>query len=94
MSGANFSIVYWIPNNEPELAYMHGYVKLGIYKMRASVALSTANSTGWSAGLGFEFRVRPNLGLYADVDGFLLVDATNNLEDNLTIWSFGARYHF
>jgi hypothetical protein len=94
MSGTNVSAVYWIPNDVPELAYMRGYVKLGVYSMTATVVPSTADSSGISAGMGFEFRVKPGLGLYADVDGFALIDATNANLDNLTVWSFGVRYHF
>ena len=94
MTGTNLSAVYWIPNNEPRLAYMHGYVKLGIYNIRATVASATANSKGYSAGMGFEFRVKKNLGVYADLDGFALVDATDSRDDTLAVWSIGARYHF
>jgi hypothetical protein len=94
MSGTNVSAVYWIPNDVPELAYMRGYVRLGVYNMTATVTPSTADSSGLSAGMGFEFRVKPRLALYADVDGFALIDVTNGNLDNLTVWSFGIRFHF
>ena len=94
MSGTNAAVVYWIPNDNPELSYMHGYVRLGIYGLRTTYAASSEYDTGYSAGLGFEFRVRPQLGLYADFDGFILIDATNDHLDNLSVWSFGVRYHF
>jgi hypothetical protein len=94
MTGANLSAVYWIPNNEPRLAYMHGYVKLGIYNMTATVGSATEYSKGYSAGMGFEFKVKPYLGIYTDLDGFALVDATDGRDDMLSIWSIGARYHF
>ena len=94
MSGTNISAVYWIPNDVPELAYMRGYVRLGVYSMTATVTPSTADSSGISAGMGFEFRIKPRLALYADLDGFALIDATNANLDNLSVWSFGVRYHF
>jgi hypothetical protein len=93
MSGSNISVVYWIPNDS-ELQYMHAYLKLGVYNMSATVAPATANSSGLSAGMGFEFSVNPKVGLYADLDGYALIDATNNNVDNLGVWSFGVRYHF
>lgn len=94
MSGANISGVYWIRNNDGRAAGMSAYVKLGLYNINASVGPASASSQGYSAGMGFEFKVNRNMGIFTDLDGFALVDATNNRRDMMTVWSIGVRYHF
>ena len=94
MSGASASAVFWIQGEEADATGMSGNIKLGVYSMTATVASSTADSKGYRLGMGFEFKINNHLGWYTDLDGYFLVDATNDNEDNLAVLSLGLRYYF
>ena len=94
MTGSNVSAVYWFRNEDARAAAMSAYVKLGLYNITATVAPATANSTGYSAGMGFEFKANRSLAYYTNLDGLALVNATNGRLDMLTVWSVGIRYYF
>lgn len=94
MSGTSVAAVFWIQGEEADATGMSGNIKVGAYRMTATVASVTVDSTGLRLGMGFEFRVNKQLGWYTDLDGYSLVDSTINNERNLVVWSLGLRYYF
>lgn len=94
VSGSSVAAVFWIQGEEADATGLSGNIKLGVYSMTATVAPATADSTGLRLGMGFEFKINNHLGWYTDLDGYSLVDYTNNNEGNLIVLSLGLRYYF